>query len=446
MFGYAWRSIVAVMTAFYLFLSTGACAVHTENDALAPVYEIPLGKSSVAVLQSDGENGRALQIATERYAQSLGVSLSFTIQTVTGDDYRAALRSRLMAGEEVDLFHLRGSDDVARLQPWLENMSMLPWIYDAVPGTLDAVTAEGAVYGAPYSYEGIGFVVNRGIFEAAGIPLADIRDFEDLSDAFYELRDQIDAGDLADTFPELVAVADIAVQDSDYLGTQLAELLLSGSYTSPARTRDSAPTLPDAEGAGELITLLARVSPQRTGWTEFAGVTEARMVEGGIATERVAVILHSTDSYRRIYAANAAMEGKLALLPVYLPDSEQGAVYAGPSAWWAIRAEADESVKEVAGGLLTWLYQTDEGGEVLADGLGLLSPYERTARTGVRLHQELLSAQEQGLTLPRLAPEAPYGWGTDVFAAQLREYFTAYQKEWADVVEECRTGWAERLE
>lgn len=450
MFSYAFRAFSAFLTTIYLLAAAGSCSVLPTDEnvsATSPgVPEEPSRQVSVNILQSMPEASMALLKAGEQYAASTGDSVVFHVQTVSGEDYRAALRTKLLAGEPVDLFHLTGVDDVQRLSPLLGDLSpSMPWVEDAAGNTLEAVTKEGSVYGIPYSLEGIGLIANRRIFEEAGIDLTQINDYESMSEAFFELRDKIDAGELAESFPDLEAVTDLAAQDAVYMGGTVSELLLSESFSSPAQAYQSAfLSMPDAEDAGNFMLMFARNSAQRLNWSTFPSITQQRIVEGGLAAERVAVILHNTEIYNQVYDANPDLQGQLALLPVYYENAEQGMVFTGAPVWWGVRAGADDATKQHAQGLLSWLYHSEVGGQALAEEFGILSPYRDTAATtGVALHSQLLTAIDSGLSRPQLASSAPSGWN-DVFAAQMNEYFTVYDKEWSDVVDACAGEWAAR--
>ena len=116
----------------------------------------------------------------------------------------------------------------------------------------------------------------------------------------------------------------------------------------------------DAAAAESLFKLLARYSPQRDDWPSLARVPQNQMLESGLAAQRVAVVLHSTEIYRRVYPVSPDLEGQLALLPVYLEDMEDGAVYLGAPAYWAVNANSGETVKEQALALLELLYRSED--------------------------------------------------------------------------------------
>lgn len=448
MFQYMFRSLSSLFTVLYLLISMGACSV-AESTA-SPLAEIPLPakeKIAVNIIQTDPDISLRLQQAADQFAAGLDDEVSFHIQTVAAkEDYRAAMRSKLLSGEAVSLFQLLDRSDVVRLQDQLENLTAaLRWSGNTHEGLLDTVLLDGAQYGIPYALEGMGLVANRRIFEAAGLDLHSITDYESLETAFRALQQQIDAGGLIDSFPELTAVTDLAVQNGAYLAEIAGELLLTGAYSSPVdASRSDILGLPGAAACESFLKMLARYSPQRYSWNGFASVSETFLVEGGLAAQRIAVIPHSTEVYKRVYHANPDLEGGLTLLPFYLEDSEQGTVFFGTPAWWAVNREGTDKEKDCALNFLTWLYQTEEGAGILSEGFGVLNPYHTgDEETGIALYNQLLHCLNEGGALPMLLSEAPSGWD-QVCAAQLQEYFTAQEKTWDDLVKRCRDDWEQR--
>lgn len=443
MFGFSVRAISAVMTIFYFLTSMGIASIPpVVEESAALVTNIPLGTSAVPavnILQSMPEISLELQQAAELFTAESGLQVH--VETVSGRaDYRSAMRSRLLAGDPVDLFHLLDYSDAQALSSRLEDLSTLPWAEDAA---VTPLMLEEQLLGIPYSVQGVGLIINRNIFEAAGIPLGNLVDFETMSDAFGELQDKINDGEFQDSFPLLEAVTQFSAQDTDYLAQYPAEILLSGSFPSAAAAFSSSTVgLPDGAAAEEFFRVLARYSPSRTDWKKLVNVPQNQQVESGIATQRIAVILHDTDIYRRIYAVNPDMEGRLALLPVYLPGWEQGAIFTGTPAYWAINNSSAAETKAGAKELLTWLYQSEEGTALYAKKIEAVSPYRDTAMdTGIALHKQLLGAMDSGRVRPRVWSAAPGHWGEEVFAVELQRYYTTLDMAWSSLVQNCQNGW-----
>lgn len=446
MFRYALRPVLAILTALYLLLAPGACAVQPPEEVHAPAYDIPIPSSTdtvtVNILQSVPRASLPLQQAVELYAPE---GVAFHIQTVAGRaDYRAALRSKLLAGEAVDLFHLLDRADVQRLQEGLEDLSGSPLAEQALPGTLDTVSAGEHLYGLPYALEGIGLLVNRAVFETAGIPLAAITSFETLSESLQQLQTTIDSGELAKSFPDLVAVADLAVQDREYLAACGAELLLTDALPASPTQMALFPALDfsAADSVEEFWKLLARVSPQRSNWKDLANIPRSRVLEHGLAAGRIAVALENTDTYHRIAAIHPDIAASLVLLPVYLPNNEQGLVFTGSPAWWAVNQTSDSASKTAALDLLAWLYTSPDGAELFASEFGSVSPYSGSpAGTAAPFQYGLQAALQGGTATPWLVPQTPEHWGEEVFAPALQAYFSVYDTTWNDMLADCQQGW-----
>ena len=63
---------------------------------------------------------------------------------------------------------------------------------------LDLNKIDGKVYGLPVTTEGMGLVVNKAMFEAAGVDITTLDSFDKIEDAFATLQKAIDDGKLKD--------------------------------------------------------------------------------------------------------------------------------------------------------------------------------------------------------------------------------------------------------
>lgn len=448
MFSYTVHALTAVFTALAWFISAGISAAQ-PNTVLSPAMPEQAADAdapiAVRVLQSDPEASYALQQAGELYAKETGADVVFHIQTISGrNDYRAALRSGLLSGEEIDLFHLLDSADVQRLSHTLADLSSLNWAAEAYPGRLHMLNDEH-IYGIPYALEGVGLIINRAIFSAAGISPDSITDGNTLRAAIVDLQAAIDNDELDDTFPDLTAVTDLAVMDSNYLSTRVAELLLTDAFTDPIFA-GSSPSLefPFAEQTGELLQLLAAASPQRGNWAGFTQVTGKTLVEKGLAAERIAMALESTSVYFRIWQTDPDMAEKFSLLPVYFGEDETGHLYTGSPAWWGINTQSEEKVQQYAANFLEWLYTSENGVRLLEEQFHVLSPYPVSPEPEDTLYRQLRAAMDTEAVSPQLIYEAPDGWYDQTVAPQLREYFTVTEKTWQEVLDTCKTDWRQR--
>ena len=447
MFTNAAHIVCALLAVLYTFLALGSCALPIAAPVYAVRIEAPLpevGERHLVILSARGEATHSLLRAANLYMQEHpGVLIS--VHTVGEEaDYKSALRSRLLAGGRVDLFHIFGYSDMRELKEHLDDLSDIYWARYAIADTLEPVSVDEQFFGVPYSLEGVGLIVNTGIFEAAGVSLAGVDSFDALEDAWRDLREVITLGDMREQFPLLESVTSLPGLDDDFLSRQLADVALGGEFDTAAQAAQAV-FIPysNAEAMGLYVSLLARYTAHGRGWAMLAEITGSEQVENGLAAERVAVIQQSVEVYPRILAINPELEGNLRLMPVFLQGGQQGYVYTHAPVYWAVNANASEESKALARDFLTWLYRSQAGASFLAQEMGVLSPFRDTAvATANPLHGQLLSFIAQGRSLPRRHREFPPGWNTNSFAAALREYFTVRELTWEEVVQRNVQDWA----
>ena len=443
------RALSVALAVIFTLISIVSCGEAEQIiQAGADITGIPIdGEGGVlSILQSRGDIGLPLQQAIELYASANG-SPRISVHTVANPhDYAAALRARMLSGERADLFHIQAPGAVKAMRGELDDLSDLEWLSRAMPGTLDAVTAGDAVYGVPYSITGAGLVVNLQIFRGAGIFFGNRPTLESLEEAFKELWDQIQDGELADAFPRLEAVTELAAMDENYLGTYGADLFLTGSFGSVSEASGSDYLEPaGSDNARDFYRLMALYSPYNS-WRQLTTISEARMVENGIATGRVAAIYHSAEVYRRIAAVDRELAGNLAIFPVPVGTEEDpyAAVFTGVPVYWAVGAQSTPENKEEARKLLTWLYHSDSGAAEYAGRFMAVSPFrQRVRETGNPLDRQLLRHIDMGNSRPMLHPGAPEGWAEE-FAASLQQFYSR-EISWDDLADGLTEQWYQKL-
>ena len=434
-----------LLTMLYTFLALGSCALPLPAPVYAVQTEIPRAgrqEPRLTILSARGEESHSLLRAANLYMEE-NPGVLITVQTIGAEgDYNAALRTRLLAEERVDLFHIFGHTDMVELSPHLEDLSDLYWASQAIADTLEPVSAEGALLGLPHSLDGLGLVVNRRIFEAGGISPAEIGSYDELEEAFRALREVMTSGAMDADFPSLETVTSLPGQDDDFLGRQLADIALGGEFEAAAHAAQATSIVyENAEGMGLYVALLARYATHGRGWSTLVEIPASQQIENGLAAERVAVIQQSVSVYSRLVALNPDLEGSLTLLPVFLPGGEGGHVYTHSPVYWAVNRAASEESKALARSFLTWLYRSEQGADFLAQEMGLLSPYRDTsAATANPLHRQLLGQIDAGRSLSRRYREFPPGWSSQ-FASALRDYLTLIDFSWEEVAQRNREDW-----
>jgi len=440
------RIFSVLLTVLYTFLALGSCAAPPPALVYAVRTEIPLSvpqERRLSILSVRGEVSHSLLRAAQLYMQE-HPDVLISVHTVgRQSDYQSALRSRLLAGDRVDLFHIFGYFDMRELGEHLDDLSDLYWARYAIADTLEPVSVGEQFFGIPYSLEGMGHIVNTRIFEAAGVSLAGVGSFDELEDAWRDLREVITSGEMRSDFPSLESVTSLPGLDDEFLSRHLVDVALGGEFeTTAAAAYATSISYLNAEAMGLYVSLLARYTTHGRGWAMLANITSSEQVENGLAAERVAAILQSVEIYPRLLTLNPELEGHLRLTPVFLQGAQQGHVYTHAPVYWAVNANAGEESKDLARDFLTWLYRSEVGAQFLAEEMGVLSPFRDTAADAANtLHGQLLNFIARGQSLPRRHRETPPGWNNNSFAAALRDYFTVRELTWEEVVLRNMQDW-----
>lgn len=137
----------------------------------------------VKVFQLKVEINDALLDMAKKYEEETGVKVEIT-SVGGGADYGAALKAEFQKGTEPDIFMIQGVGDLGVWQHKVDDLSKEAWVSNAVKGTLDTVTKDGAIYGMPAATEGYGLIYNKSILDKAGVDPSTIDTFDKLKAAF----------------------------------------------------------------------------------------------------------------------------------------------------------------------------------------------------------------------------------------------------------------------
>ena len=115
-----------------------------SNEAPAPAEADAL-EGTLNIFQFKVEINDALVAATKRYME-LNPGVKVNLETVGGgDDYGAALRTRMQSSDQPAIFNIGGPQDVIDWAANLEDLAAEPWIANTVNGLLDDVSKDGKI-------------------------------------------------------------------------------------------------------------------------------------------------------------------------------------------------------------------------------------------------------------------------------------------------------------
>ena len=431
------RKILALILAAGLLLSVMGTLALAEGQALQP--------AKVNIYQYKVEIADALQTAIKRYME-LNPQVEINLETVGGgDDYTGTLKAKMQSSEPATIFNIGGPADVNDWLSKLEDLSDQPWVAHAVPGTLGGVTLDSKVYGMPVGIEGYGFVINKRIFEAAGINTDGLTGFDNIEKAFLDLQAKIDAGELKEQFPLLESVFEVPGKETWIQGRHTLNVAMNQEITSlidafQAKTIE----LKYANEYKLIIDLMSDLTVHKDNKGFLNAIDYDTQVGGGLAIERVAAIQQGNWIYGDVKNVDPEVAAALDILPIPLKGVVEDSIPVGVPKSWAINKEAPEADKAAAKDFLNWLYQSEEGKKVVIDQFFFIPPF--TNYEGLEPHDALSLAvmrfAQAGKTTPWVFGGFPSGWDKNVMGGGIQKYF-AGEATWDEIVAEAKKTFAE---
>ena len=118
-----------------------------------------------------------------------------------------------MQSDPPTIFSVGGFSDMKDYGDVIEDVSDLDIMQHALEGTTDTFTKDGKVYAVPLYMEGYGFVINKQMFEDAGVSVDSMMNFEGMKAGFDTLKEKIDNGEMKDKYPNLEAVMEYPTKE-----------------------------------------------------------------------------------------------------------------------------------------------------------------------------------------------------------------------------------------
>ena len=421
------------------------------NEAPAKTSDTPAQaddealKGTLNIFQFKVEINDALVAATKRYME-LNPGVKVNLETVGGgDDYGAALRTKMQSSDQPAIYNIGGPQDVIDWAANLEDLAAEPWVANTVSGLLDDVSKDGKIYGMPMAIEGYGFVYNKEIFEAAGIDAASLKTFDQIDAAFAELKTKIDNGELKDKFPALEAVIEYPAKEKWVTGMHTSNVALGQEFANCTEAFN-AKEVQFTYGAQlkDLIDLQVKYTTNADNPSALNAVDYSMQAGGGLAIERVAVIQQGNWVFPVINEVDPEVAQKLDIIPLPLKGVSEGNTPIGVPMYWAVNSQCDENTKKIAKDFLNWLYQSEEGMKIVVNDFGFIPPFTNYGDNlpSDPLGQAVSRAANAGTVAPWVFNGCPTSWAENVLGAEIQAYL-AGQKTWDDVVATAQQSWAD---
>lgn len=402
-------------------------------------------EGTLDIFQFKVEINDALKAATEEYMK-LNPGVTVNLETVGGgDDYGAALRTKMQGSDQPDIFDIGGPQDVIDWADNLADLSSEEWVGSTVDGLLDDVTKDGKIFGMPIAIEGYGFVYNKEIFEAAGIDASKLKTFDEIDKAFGELKEKIDNGELKEQFPALEAVIEYPAKEKWVTGMHTANVALGQEFANCTEAfQEKNVKFTYSQNLKELIDLQVKYTTNAENPAALNAVDYSMQAGGGIAIERVAVIQQGNWVYPVISEVDPTVADKLGIIPIPLKGVSEGNIPVGVPMYWAVNSQSDQNTQAIAKDFLNWLYQSEEGKEIVVNDFGFIPPFTNygDVKPADPLGQAVSEAANAGTIAPWVFNGCPTSWAENVLGAEIQSYLGG-EKTWDEAVESAKQQWTE---
>lgn len=442
---------ISLLLCFCLLVSTlVGCGASSSNitdgastDGAKTEVEAEGEPVELVLYQFKLEIAKQLDAAVAKYMDE-NPNVTIHVES-NGDGYSTTLQAKMQSGQEPTIFNVQGPSDVNDWMFKLEDLSDQPWVANAANGTLADVTQDGKIYGLPCTIEGYGFVYNKAIFADAGIDAAAIKDFATLEQAVKDLDAKIKAGDLKEKYPDLEAVFEYPAKETWLTGQHTTNVALSpelGSSLNAFNAKTIEYTY--SEQLKKIVDLQSSYTAAGDAREKLNAVDNTTCVENGIAIERVAMAQQGNWIYPSVESIDPEVANNLGILPMPVEGVVEDSIPVGVPMYWVVNKDATDAQKAAAKDFLNWLYQSEEGKEIIVNEFKFIPAF---TNYGDLKAQDALGVAVQeyanaGKTIPWVFNGYPNGWCMDVMGTQIQKYLSG-TATWEEIIAEVVQKWEE---
>lgn len=458
------KKLTTMLLVMAMVLSLGACGSSsdsddskkddsssddTSNSSTAEDQVAGGDEVEIEMLQYKIEIEDALQKAIDQY-EDLYPNVHIKLDTQGGTDSVDTLyKSRAASGKMPDIFNCAGPDSCETYADYLEDLSDQPWVEHANSGMLDLDTIDGKVYGMPVTTEGMGLVANKAMFEAAGIDVSTLDSYDKINDAFDTLQKAIDKGDLKKDFPNLENVVAVQGGVTWVLGNHGINVALSPEFNEDVFACSEATEVKfDYREAYEaFMELQLNYSEAKDDWSKALNLDYNAAVQEQLATGKVAVIQQGNWIYGDVSKVSQETADNLVYIPAPIKGYKEDCIFSIVSNYWCVNSQSDDNVKEAAKHFLNWLYQSEEGKEIVVNDFGFTPVFDNYGdlQPSDPLTQNMVEYFSNGKGISVVFQGAPDGedYTMNVFGAKVQGVLTG-ELTWDECFDQSAEEWALR--
>ncbi|MRI67269.1 ABC transporter substrate-binding protein [Gracilibacillus thailandensis] len=299
--------------------------------------------------------------------ESENENVKINVTTVGGgQDAPSALQAKFSSGEAPSIFLLGGLSDVEKYSEYLLDVSDMESAKTAIDGTLEGASMNGTPYGIPLNIEGYGWMINKDIFERAGVDPSTI----DSYDKFVEAVETIDSQKEELGIDSVFAFS----AKEDWVVSQFSSHFTAPEFGNDVKTAFESEELnfEYGERMKEYTDLFNNYNYQ-----PILSLDYSTSVEELFANDRAAIIHQGNWIVPTLNSMDESFaQEKLGILPLFVSSDTEGKLVAGPSWYWGINKEKDEAVVEESKKFIDWMYTSDKGKELIVEDFKYVPSHE----------------------------------------------------------------------
>ena len=428
------RKVLFSLLAVILVLSVALAGCSSGNETKEPAKgDSKATNVTLDVFQFKVEFKDQFEALAKKYeAAHPGVKINIT-SVGGGQDYGAALKSKIASGNEPAIFNVGGPQDVEDWKDRLTDLSDTKAAPLALEGTLAGVTKEGKTLGLPYNQEGYGFIYNKAIFQKAGIDPTTITSFAKLEEAVKKLdAKKKDLG--------IEAVFALPGKETWVTGLHLSNAFIAPEFDNDVLKAFAAKKVDFKYGDAfkKVLDLQNTYSDQPTVSLDYS-----KQVEELFSLQKVAIIQQGNWVYGSIAGIDQEFaDTNVGILPIPVEGYKEDAIPVGVPMYWAVNSKQDAAVVAEAKKFLDWLYTSEEGKNAVINDFKFIPAYDGYDASQIKdpLSKEIYKYAQDKKTIGWVFMGYPTGWGQDQLGVQIQKYLSK-QASWDDVVKATKSAW-----
>lgn len=349
-----------------------------------------------------------------------------------GTDAGAALQAKFSSGDEPSVFMLSGLSDATTWEHTLYDLNDTEIANLAIEGTLEGATLDGRVLGVPMNIEGFGWLVNKEIFENAGIDIESINSFESFKEAVETIDSQKEELGIDGVFAFSGGEKWVFSQFSAHSFAPEFNNSLVETYDAPVLE------LQYADALKNYVDLADQYNIKPIEAMDYSTSVEELFASGKAAiVHQGNWIVPTLNSLDETFASE-----KLDIIPFFVEEENVGKIAAGPAWYWAVNSNKDQAVIDASIEFLTWMYTNENAMDSIINEFDFIPAYTNFENEDITdpVSQTIFDYLSNELTVPWVHNSYPDGFGENTVGVQLQAY-TAEQIEWDEFTENIIEVW-----